>query len=241
MSKAKLPPNILSRKITTVAIDRDLLSIAKTYNICETSKRWKYDRDVQFSECTAFAISEDLVLTAGHCIDASNFRNFYFMLGFDRDPMSSITIDSSNIFEPVEFIDGIKESSRGMDFALIRVHKKIPQNKIYSCSSVKSLQSQERFYMVGHPLGTYAKISIDGILLENTNKYYFQLAIDAFGGNSGSPVLSEFEHKVKGILISGHTDLVEGKSCSEFVFCDSKTHCSGEKSLGFPVYLIARR
>lgn len=229
VSRSRLPATILTRKINTIRFDSKKLAVNKLFKICENARRWQYDDNIVFSECTAFAISDDLVVTAGHCLNERNFRNYLFMLGFTDDPVGSIAIDSANVYEPVEYIDGIADTDHGIDYALVRVHKKIPKEKILSCSLDTAFTGADKFYMAGHPMGTYTKISLDGSLLENANANYFVLSIDAFAGNSGSPVLNERENKVNGVLISGNADLIIDEDCKEFVFCAQNARCSGER------------
>ena len=57
--------------------------------------------------------------------------------------------------------------------------------------------------MIGYPLGTPAKLAKGGrVLVDDSNKQQFTTTLDAFEGNSGSPVLNN-RNQVVGILVSG--------------------------------------
>ena len=50
------------------------------------------------------------------------------------------------------------------------------------------------------------KIADGAWVRKNTNPVFFQTNLDAFGGNSGSPVLNSETGEVEGILVRGEID-----------------------------------
>ena len=60
--------------------------------------------------------------------------------------------------------------------------------------------------MLGHPSGMSIKLTKDGIVTETKQPGYFSCHLDAFSGNSGSPVFDFEKQKIIGILTAGGED-----------------------------------
>jgi hypothetical protein len=79
--------------------------------------------------------------------------------------------------------------------------------------------------VIGHPTGLPTKISPEGKITRNVEKYTFSANLDTFHGNSGSAVFDANTGVVEGILIQGRNDYVpsrsnDPKSCMIVNKCD---------------------
>ncbi|MBA3237870.1 MAG: HEAT repeat domain-containing protein [Parachlamydiaceae bacterium] len=61
-------------------------------------------------------------------------------------------------------------------------------------------------YMLGHPNGLPLKFTYNGMIKGNTEEDFFECNLDAFKGNSGSPVFNLSTCRVEGMLVEGPTD-----------------------------------
>ncbi len=64
----------------------------------------------------------------------------------------------------------------------------------------------EPVYMIGHPLGVAKKFTPNGFVLTTKDAETFTTTLDAFRGNSGSPVFDTVTHDLVGILKGGEDD-----------------------------------
>jgi len=78
--------------------------------------------------------------------------------------------------------------------------------------------------MIGYPLGTPMKLAKNArVIFNNEEAQSFITNLDAFEGNSGSPVFNE-KNEVSGILVNGTpmSSFIKdtGRSCSFYNHCD---------------------
>jgi len=68
-------------------------------------------------------------------------------------------------------------------------------------------QLNSRVFAIGYPAGLPLKISPNAeVRSAVAANHCFTAAVDAYGGNSGSPVMSEDSGEVEGILVRGNRD-----------------------------------
>jgi hypothetical protein len=81
---------------------------------------------------------------------------------------------------------------------------------------------------MGHPARLPIKFADGSIVRDNTPSSYFIANLDAYGGNSGSPVFGT-DNVVEGVLVRGDADftLAEGAACWVSKVCPT-TGCQGE-------------
>jgi hypothetical protein len=85
-----------------------------------------------------------------------------------------------------------------------------------------NLTKDQLLYMFGHPLGLPLKYTPDG-QISKVFKDLINTNLDAFHGNSGSPVFSLPKNRFEGILIRGNPDFyeVERDGCKRPIPYDS--------------------
>lgn len=79
-------------------------------------------------------------------------------------------------------------------------------------------------------MGLPMKVALNASMQGNTNPQFFYTSLDAFQGNSGSPVFQLDTHKVVGILVSGEIDYKWNGSCNASTLCRIP-YCNGEKAI----------
>jgi len=78
--------------------------------------------------------------------------------------------------------------------------------KVTTRSSSGDIKNTE-VYIIGHPCGLPLKVARDPkSVVSKVYDVTFQARLDAFGGNSGSPVFNSSTHCVEGILVQGKVD-----------------------------------
>jgi V8-like Glu-specific endopeptidase len=61
----------------------------------------------------------------------------------------------------------------------------------------------QALHIIGHPTGLPAKFAGGGTVRDNHNRAFFVENMDAYAGNSGSPVFNSTTHIVEGVHVRG--------------------------------------
>ena len=178
--------------------------------------RERFSRDPSLSyACTGFLIAPDLIVTAGHCmVNVGEERNetetycqaYAWLFDYYRPANGEVEINqipSKNLYRCKQVIYAINEEKQpGRDFAIVQLERPVLDRAPLELAP-QSSPLRGDLKMIGYPLGTPAKLAKGGrVLVDDASKQQFTTTLDAFEGNSGSPVLNS-RNQVVGILVSG--------------------------------------
>jgi V8-like Glu-specific endopeptidase len=187
--------------------------------------------------CTGFLVKEDILVTAGHCLDKIPCSDTNVVFGFFMQADNSLaTLSKDYIFECTEVI--AKQTSTAanqyLDYALIKLDRPTGRSPLEYATD-QQLEVQDRVAVIGYPSGLPLKIASDAFVMSNESEDPFFIAnLDTFGSNSGSPVINTDTYQVEGIVVSGMPDyaLSENGSCVQVNHCPESggTNCAGENA-----------
>jgi len=163
-------------------------------------------------------------MTAAHVLEDSPDK-YAVIFGYElinKIGAYETDIPITNIFYPTSFV--FKDDN--LDVAVFKTHRQIGR-KALPLSSQKANMG-DRIYTIGYPSGLPEKVSVNARVRTNDHLQYFFSSLDAFQGNSGSPVFNLETHEVIGILVSGEPDYRFNGHCNEATLC-SIPYCQGEK------------
>jgi len=192
----------------------------------------------KISTCTGVVIDYNKILTASHCIEEKSFTDFRYIFNYRmlENGEPNLTLKKDDILIPEKIIKIDKE----LDYAIIRVKGTISKERIAPRREKEKISDNESLCLIGFPNGLPIKIDTLGKIILNTDALYFYAAIDAYEGNSGSPVFNKRTHLVEGILVGGSKDfeknntVFKNKDCQISFKCPCSRNpeeCKGEKVL----------
>ncbi|NJL70980.1 MAG: trypsin-like peptidase domain-containing protein [Candidatus Competibacteraceae bacterium] len=170
------------------------------------------------ANCSAFLVGDDIVATAGHCINEGTMSSWRFVFGFamlDAET-PAVNLTAEQVYTPVEIIGHALESN-GADYAIVRLDRAVtaPGAAPLAIRRNGLVDVGTPLGVIGHPAGLPLKLAFGPTtaVRDNSAETHFTANLDTFGGNSGSPVFDAASGLVEGILVRGEADYVIGTEC----------------------------
>ncbi|MCY6410522.1 serine protease [Acinetobacter sp. VNH17] len=189
--------------------------------------------------CTAFLISENQVMTAGHCVymmagttpnsgmserTLCERMNFVFGVRKARIIDGGFEVLKSNQYKCGK-IEKVVAREDGLDFAVIRLDRPVKNRTIFTLGNEEEMREGDDVFSLGHPRGGALSYT-SGSVTSGYGDFKLKSNLDTFSGNSGSPVMNYSTNEVIGILIQGRDDFrsVGGRSCQELAKYDDSVY-----------------
>ncbi len=94
------------------------------------------------------------------------------------------------------------------DWALVQLEHAILNHRPARIRRARRVAPGQAVHLIGYPLGLSVKIAAGTTVFESANQEFaaqiFEANVDAFPGNSGSPIFNSETHEVEGILSKIH-------------------------------------
>lgn len=200
--------------------------IPSNLNVCPGEK---FGDQISIADCSGFLISDDLLVTAGHCIEHKwDCLESYWIFDFqiDENNKTPTSFKNDQVYNCIEVIGN--SSSDDGDFAIIRLDRKVKNRvplKLRQDNGI--IDDSATLLAIGNPSGLPTKITPNGKILDNTGSIFFYTNLDTFFGNSGSAVINQETGLVEGILVSGDKDYTYNAKleCDQVVHCEVEGNC----------------
>ena len=171
------------------------------------------------ANCSGFLAAEDVVATAGHCMDTGRLNSYRYVFGFQKlDANTPVTtLQADQVYSGIAIVERRYEGS--FDYTVVRLDRPVTAPGAAPLpirrSGVIPLGAQVG--VIGHPTGLPLKLSFgdDTVVYNNTSESHFVANLDTYGGNSGSPVFNVSTGLVEGVLVRGAKDYNVVGSCFE--------------------------
>ncbi len=192
----------------------------------------KFAKQITAANCSGFLVGEDLLVTAGHCIedlaDCSRYQ-WVFNYSIDNAQKNDFLVQKDDVYACTEIIEQTLDRTTMDDYALVRLDRKVIGHTPLKFRTSGKIANNAQLVVIGHPSGLPTKIADGAAVRENSNNFFFQSNLDTFGGNSGSAVFDANNGLVEGILVRGERDYVPDsrKNCSRPKVCKNNA-CRGE-------------
>lgn len=174
---------------------------------------------------TAFVTGKHQMLTASH-VFTGPLTNYAVVFGFELYNQTG-ALEPLISTDSVYFPKKITATSAQLDASLFETDRDLPSPPL-TVYKGRNISTKQPVYMIGHPYGLPKKMAGNASVLSNNDPTTFYTSLDAFQGNSGSPVFDLATNALIGVLVGGETDFNWNGSCNVSTLCKFP-YCQGEK------------
>lgn len=177
-------------------------TLQRNLRVCSEER---FAQQIVLSQCSGFLIADDLLMTAGHCMQTeSHCKNFKWVFGHFEGADKILRDDVYGCKEVVSRrLTASIFSTR--DYAIVKLDRKVKDRKALPLRLDGSVDIGEDLALIGHPSGLPMKTA-DNAQVTRRRINFFYANLDSYSGNSGSPVINTRTGDVEGILIQGAQD-----------------------------------
>jgi len=203
--------------------------------ICEYEK---FSRQLTAADCSGFIVSEDILITAGHCMTKkSDCKSWRWVFDYRQSKRykigRSLYVPKESVYRCKKIIKTIYDDK--FDFAIIKLDRPVLDRPFLQVRESGHVSNSDKMTLIGYPSGLPVKVSPNAVIKDaNEKASYFYATTDSFGGNSGSPVINSDTGLVEGILVRGeedyHFEKRRGKKCLVPTVCSEENKCAGEET-----------
>lgn len=192
----------------------------------------KFAKQLTAASCSGFLVGEDLLVTAGHCVESmADCQNYSWVFDYAHltSEVNKHEVDKNNVYKCVSIIERKLDRATRDDYALVKLDRSVHGKVPLKFRTQGKIADNTQLVVIGHPTGLPTKIADEAFVRTNRNSYYFVTNLDTFGGNSGSAVFDSKTGEVEGILVRGETDYERDsvKNCDRPKVC-KMNECRGE-------------
>jgi len=202
-------------------------TIGDSMSLCSSEK---FREQINPGRCSGFLVGDDLLVTAGHCVQNQNECDRYsWVFGFENGVTS---VETKNVYKCSSIVSRALDDDTNADYAVIKLERVVKDRKPLRFRSSGKVSNNSPIVVIGHPSGLPMKVAAGANVRTNSDDWFFVGNLDTFGGNSGSPVFNNTTGIVEGILVRGENDYnwqtdAEGKYCRVVNRCKND-ECRGE-------------
>ena len=179
----------------------------------------KFAKNISLSGCSGFLVAPDIMISAGHCFESEDDcaqKKIVFDVDIHKEVFNGFRVNTKNIFSCKKIISQKFEGES--DYAIIQLDRPTINRPVLTLNKTKKLTPGVSVFMIGHPMGMALTLSKETPAIATSSEQLFGAKLDAFTGNSGSPVFNAHTFEVEGILVNGQSDF----------YTDSQFECSRE-------------
>ncbi len=175
------------------------------YQLTEVSRlaKWNWCNNEKFSQqpsvaqCSGMLVAKDLVMTADHCVkDVKSggkpaYDEYYVVFGYQMNKNNQWKTHylKQDVYQIKEIVVSNGNVQYRRDEALVRLQRAVADHhQPLSLLNIRKHNVGTTLTLIGYPLGLPQKVVANGYILHQYADGSYVSNVDAFHGNSGSPV-----------------------------------------------------
>ena len=195
-------------------------TLGEDKNLCSDQNFYQQSH---ISSCTGFLVSKDILITAGHCVEIEQDCKDYRWV-FDYTNTSTL-LNKKDVYKCKKIINRKKTDNffAFRDYTILQLEREVTDREPLKVRTKGRVKKETPLVMLGYPSGLPIKYDDSATVARHWNKFekenfsariktffqrasYFTANLDAFQGNSGSPVINLNTGEVEGLLVLGAGD-----------------------------------
>ncbi|MBI4557722.1 MAG: proprotein convertase P-domain-containing protein [Candidatus Hydrogenedentes bacterium] len=160
--------------------------------------------------CNAFLVGEDLVATAGDCLNAFGVAESVFVFGFemlDADT-AELTVDASQVYRGVAIVGRV--TNNDVNYCVARLDRPVtvPGAVPFPLRRAGTVEMGTRVGTIGYPASLPKKLMFgaNSQVYDASEPNFFSTNLDTYFGNVGGPVINQETGLVEGLALYGPND-----------------------------------
>lgn len=191
-------------------------SLEVTFRTCSDER---FAKQPAIAHCSAVLIAPNKIATNGHCADPDFFgpdvcKKLHFVFGYEYGPtdVPGVTpmqkIPNENLYHCARPLAFSYNFPGDEDFAILELDRDVIGVEPAKLNPTGITPIGTKIAMIGYPSGLPKKVEPSGVVAEkNPNMRsrvpIYRTRLDAFGRNSGSPIVNLETGEVEGLLFRG--------------------------------------
>lgn len=205
---------------------RPIESSGRENGLCSNEQ---FRNQASTADCSGFLLASDLVVTAGHCVATQeDCAGSLFVFGdqLSKSGQAPMEFSAREVYGCRKILK-VARTRDQEDFAIVQLDRTVQGHRSLTLAQ-HDVAVGDPLVVIGHPLGLPTKITTNANV-RDLKPGVFVANIDAFEGNSGSPVLDAQSLEVVGVLVRGESDFetLPGQQCLSSKHCKDQG-CAGE-------------
>ena len=162
------------------------------------------------SSCSSFLVAPNIVITAGHCVhnkteDQLSEIRFVFGYWMNSSSEANLNVPAENVYAIKRIIHSEYSRLHALDYAVIELDREVTVADPLTISD-EQVEVGDYVYIIGYPNGLPLKYAPNA-QVHRVNEQSFIASLDAFKGNSGSPVFNA-NGEIVGVYISTYLIII---------------------------------
>ncbi|WAS90863.1 trypsin-like serine peptidase [Nannocystis punicea] len=153
------------------------------------------------------------LVTASHCIAPEQLASTVVTFAFDLESVQdgAVRIAVDEVYELRAELSRCADDDPA-DWVIFELDREVEGRTIRPLAT-EPIAALRPVHIAGHPLGLPRKLAGNAVVRDSSAADHFKANLDAYGGNSGSPIFDSETHAIVGLLVSGQEDLMPSFGC----------------------------
>ncbi len=190
------------------------------------------------ASCTATLVGDDILITAGHCLDDAGTRTdlstiyFVFDYAVRQQNVNPETFTTDQVFRATEILGLANVDGTANDWAVVKLDRKVTGRTPVTVRSTGAIAEAQSIVAIGFGAGLPMKFS-GNATVQAIVEFGFEADLDIIGGNSGGPIIDATTGMIEGVVSADQAieDYFQDGTCFRAAVCPQDPQCDDSFTL----------